>query len=528
MAEPPKDAGPAVTGESTPEGTPSLGRAAAAGTLWLVAQKWAVRATGFATIAMLTRLVTPEEFGVVAVASSLIPFILMLSEFGLSAYVVQADDISQRRLSTAFWFSIGVAVVLGSGLAAAAPIIARLSNVPAAAPVLQALAVSVVIVVMSSVPMALLRRAMAFRTLALQTTAATFIAQVGAVALALAGAGVWALVFQTLVSQAVATALAWWSARWLPSFEFSFGQLREIARFGVSIVSLEITLTLRTFAENALIAIVLGPVALGYLNIAQRLIWVMQDMGAVAVLPVSTVVFAKIRDTVPRLRAAYLRSVALANSMVAPLLGFVAASAPVLVPTFFGPEWTHSVVATQALAVAAVATLGAMLDRGLFDGLGRPGTWFLYALPVEIVAFGVTLAVVQHGVNAVAWGFAGVAIAAAYARSVLVSRFVAASQFAVFKPWLTALVPAALSVGAGWLAMQPLAGLPGLVVLAVGASVTGLAHVVFVRLLTPRVLTDLVTLLPVPKAARRVLDKFVPRQAESGPDQPEPAAAAAD
>ena len=513
-----------MTEPSEPTPTGSLGRAAAAGTLWLVAQKWAVRVTGLASIAILTRLVTPEEFGVVAVASSVIPFVLMLSELGLAAYIVQAADIEQRRLSTAFWFSAGAAVVLGGALVAAAPVLARLTGVPAATPVLQALAISIAIVVLGSVPTALMRRRMQFRTLALQATVAAFIAQVAAVALALAGTGVWALVFQTLISQAVATALAWRSARWRPTWEFSGAHLRDIGAFGVSVVSTELVVSLRTLAENTLISVVLGPVALGYLNIAQRLIQVMQDLGATAVLPVSTVVFAKIRDTVTRLRGAYLRSLGIAYTVVAPLLGFVVVSAPILVPTFFGPEWSGSVVATQALAIAAIATLGAGLDHGLFGGLGRPGTWCLYALPVEIVGIGATLLVIRQGIDAVAWAFAVVAIVSTLARAVLVSRFVAASPGAILMPLAAALVPASISGAAAWAVLRLTAGLPDLVALALSCTVAGLSHVVLVRFLLPRIFTDLITLVPLPGPVSRVVARFAPPAPPAEPsDDPVPA-----
>src|SRR6478736_3798763 len=80
----------------------ALGRPAASGTLWLAAQRWVVRVTGLVTVAVLTRLVTPEQFGVVAAASAVIPFVLMLSELGLSVYIVQAPELSRRTLSTAF------------------------------------------------------------------------------------------------------------------------------------------------------------------------------------------------------------------------------------------------------------------------------------------------------------------------------------------------------------------------------------------------------------------------------------------
>ena len=125
---------PTGIGAEPAEGGNALGRSAASGTLWLVAQRWVVRVTGLPTIAFLTRLLTPEQFGVVAAASAVLPFVLLLSELGLSVYIVQAPELSKRLLSTAFWFCLAVAATLSTALVLAAPVIADVLRVPAATP----------------------------------------------------------------------------------------------------------------------------------------------------------------------------------------------------------------------------------------------------------------------------------------------------------------------------------------------------------------------------------------------------------
>ena len=108
--------------------------------------------------------------------------------------------------------------------------------------------------------------------------------------------------------------------------------------------------------------------------------------------------------------------------MVSPLMILLVVTAPVLVPLLFGEQWQASVPPAQALAVAGIITLGAMLDHGLFYGLGRPGAWLAYAVVVDAATVATTAIAVRWGLVGVAVGFVLVAVLATVARWVLVGR----------------------------------------------------------------------------------------------------------
>ena len=171
------------------------------GVLWTVVQKWSMRIGGFLTVAILTRLLNPHDFGVVAVALTLLPVLYLLSDFGFATYVVQAKEVDERLLSTAFWYSAGSGVVLAAALGFLAGPVGHLLDIDGLSAVLWGCAPVVIFVTFSSVPQALLKRRMAFRALALQAVAAAAIGQIAAIALAIAGKGVWALVGQLVVSE---------------------------------------------------------------------------------------------------------------------------------------------------------------------------------------------------------------------------------------------------------------------------------------------------------------------------------------
>jgi O-antigen/teichoic acid export membrane protein len=485
--------------DDEPQGSQErLGKSAAAGFLWLGAQKWVVRASGFATLVVLTHQISPRDFGVVAAAMTVIPIVYLLADLGFSTYLLQTDELDQVSLSTAFWTSVAAAAVLSAGLFAVAPLLATAFHLAQLERVLQVLVLAVVPTVLAGVPLSLLRRAMAFRVVALQSVVAALLGQVVAIVLALRGDGVWALVSQVIVVQWVVAVLAWWRAAWLPSLRLSPPRLRQMAVFGVRVSTVDLVGTMRVWVESWIVTVALGPAALGLLNVGQRLVLVAQDLVAASMVPVSTIVFARVRDATDRLRTTYLKALGVTYGVVSPAVILLVVTAPELIPLLFGHEWSASVRPAQALAVAGIITLGAMLDHGLFYGLGRPGTWLGYAVVVDGATVATTAVAVRWGLVGVAVGFVIVAFLATVARWLLVSRMLGWGFREVAGPFFSVAPITAVSMLLGAATLAAVPGRP-LVGMALAGVVTVGAYVALLRVLAPRIINDALGILPVPE-----------------------------
>jgi O-antigen/teichoic acid export membrane protein len=468
--------------------------------MWLAAQKWAVRASGFVTLVVLTHHVSPRDFGVVAAAMTVIPMIYLLSDVGFSTYLLQSVETDRRALSTAFWTSVAAGTVLSCALWVVAPLMAGAFHIDALVPVLRALVLAVVPTVLAGVPLALLRRAMRFRAVAVQSLAAALLGQVVAVVVALAGGRVWALVAQVVVTQWAVAVLAWWGARWWPAFQLSARKFREMTAFGARVSTVDLVGTSRLWAESWVVTVTLGPAAMGLLNIGQRLVQVAQDLVSGSLVPVSTVVFSRVRETPDRLSPTYLKALGVAYSVVSPVMVLIAVTAPQLVPLLFGDQWRSSVPPAQALAVAGIITLGAMLDHGLFYGLGRPGRWLAYAVVIDALTLTTTLVAVRWGLVGVAVGFLVVAVVATTARWVVVGRLLGLRPQAVARPFVTVMVPTAatLAVGAGLSRVVDGMGSPWGALALLGGG-TLVVNLLFLRVLAAGVLRDALGVVPLPQ-----------------------------
>jgi O-antigen/teichoic acid export membrane protein len=483
-----------------------LGARAASGVLWLVAQKWVVRVSGFLTLVVLTWRVSPQEFGVVAAAMTVIPLVYLLADLGFSTYLLQSDDVDQLSLSTAFWASVAAGVVLSAGLVGAAPVLADAFRSPELEPVLRGLVLAIVPTVLAGVPLALLRRALAFKAVALQGLVAALLAQATAVAVALAGGGAWALVAQLVVTQWVIAVLAWGSTRWTPSARLSPRQFRHMVAFGVRVSGVDVVATVRNLAEGWIVAVTLGTPALGLLNIGQRVVQVAQDLTAASLIPVSTVVFSKVRESADRLRGTYVKALGVTYAVVSPVMTLIVVTAPVAIPLLFGSRWGGSTLPAQALAAAGIITLGAMLDHGLFYGLGRPGAWLSYAVVVDAATVATTAVAVRWGLGGVAVAFIGVAVAATVARWVLVGRMLGLPIRTMSRPFVTVMVPTAASMAVGLLVLEVVSPIGRIIALAASSLVTLVVSFLLLRLLAGGILRDALSVLPVPERhSRRVV-----------------------
>ena len=492
-----------MTHESRAPRPQGIGNRAVSSIIWTAAQKWAVRITGFVTIALLTRTLAPADFGTVAVATAVLPLCYLLADMGFSTYIVQVSQLSSKTLSTAFWFSSAAGVVLTGALALSAPLIASMFRVPDSVPVIWGIALAIIFVTFSTVPTAIMKRQMKFKRLAAQSLTASVMGQGVAVLLALLNFGVWALVAQTVLYQFVFALLVWIGARWRPTVSFSRREFRTMASFGAKVVGVDLIAAIRTWAENAILVAALGVSGLGYVNVAQRLVAVAQDVTAAAVMPVSTVVFAQVREDAARLRSGYLRGLGICCAVIVPVMVFFAAAAPDLVPLLFGDQWGPSIVPSQLLAVAGIFTLGAALDHALFYGVGRPGTWLFYGAAIDSLT--VVAAFLSAPFGPVAWAtsFLGVAVMATIIRWPLVGSLTETPWQTIGSIFVRAGLTGALAAGAGFAASGATSGQSNWVsVLAIGMSVV-IAYFVAMQLFMRDESREMIRLLrtniPIPR-----------------------------
>jgi len=213
----------------------SLREKATKGIVWSAVQKWGRAAISIATFVALSRLLPPEAFGLVALASVFTTVVEIFLDQGFSAAIVQRADVEREHLDTAFWISILTGILLAAGGIAVAGWVATLFDEPLLAPVLSWLSLSFILNALSTTQLAVLQRKLAFKSLAARSLVATTIGGVVGISMAFAGFGVWSLVAQELVRGLAAAIILWRSSDWRPGFKVSKKHYKDLLPFPSSL-----------------------------------------------------------------------------------------------------------------------------------------------------------------------------------------------------------------------------------------------------------------------------------------------------
>lgn len=353
------------------EQVPSMRSTFLRGTVWSIAETWGAKATSLLTFVILGRLLSPEDFGQVALSFVLILVLTVFTDFGASTYLVQQRTLTRRTVDTAFWASMTMSTALFALLWVLAPTIESALDSPGLATVQRLGGVALLLGPFASIPNALLTRAMKFRSMTLRTLLATVAASAVACGMALAGAGVYSLVAQQLVFSAVSIMVVLPATRWRPGLRVDRRELRSMYGYGASIAGTQLLDQSGWVTPNLIIGSVLGPVGLGFYSVASKLSSTSIELFANVFATVSLPVFARLKDDRVRLAQAYGRAVNTGSALSVFMLALLCALSPTLVPLLFGEKWLPSVPLAQLIAVAAVFRAVTYFDRNLLLAADR-------------------------------------------------------------------------------------------------------------------------------------------------------------
>ncbi len=382
----------------------ALEAASARGALLAGAARAFTAALQIVTLAVLARLLTPVEFGLMAMAAVFLALAQVLADLGLGSALIRFEDIDHRDLSGAFWIAALTGLVLGGLGQLAAPMLAALFGEPALVPVVRVASLALPVAALAIVPEASAERAMRFDLIAWIESGAATLAAAAAIGAALAGLGVWALVAQTLALAASRAVLALALVRFRPSATLDLTRLRRLRRYAGDVFGAGLVGFVHEKAADAIVGAGLGAGPLGALSVGVRVtLFPVRNLAGV-LARVAFPAFARRQAAIDRMRPAYLRLVRLVALVVFPAMAGLAALAPRIVPVVLGADWLDAVPVLVGLApVAALAATGAA-NAVVWKALGRTRLLLWWGIVTGLL----TVAALLVGLR---WGLSGVIVA---------------------------------------------------------------------------------------------------------------------
>ena len=355
-------------------------------------------------LAILARLLTPSDFGLIAMVAVFSNFVSVFANFGLSSAIIQKKEISDETLSSTFWINVGLGALLTLALAASAPLIAAFYSEPRLIPLVVFISTTFFIASFGSVQTALLTKSMNFKALAVINVCAVGITGSISVFLAFSGYGVWSLAWSMVLNPLISVVFTWIYSRWVPHFSFGLQHVKGLLGFGANLTGFSFVNYFARNADNFLIGRFLGAAPLGFYNIAYNLLLFPLNNISSVIGNVMFPALSIIQHDKQMVREAYVTSNRYIAVVSFPLMTWLLVAAPQVIRVVFGPKWVSAIVLVQILALT-----------GLTQSIGTNTGWIYLSqartdILLKVGIFSTIIYLVSFAVG-LRWGVEGVAIA---------------------------------------------------------------------------------------------------------------------
>lgn len=340
--------------------------------LWLLLDNVSAALLAFSFFIVTARLLTPLEFGVGALALSIVQIATPMVESLFHDALIQRDVLDERHVRTATTATLIAAIALAGLFWLAAPSVAWLLNAPLLARCLPWMGMALIASGAQAVPAAQARRAMTFRLLAIRTVSARTTATIVGILLAASGAGVWSIVAQFVLSAALSALFLAITVR--PNLRPMLDRtaLREMLPFAAPAVGSQVLLFANSRIVTVMIGAIMGPIAAGTWNVALRFAEPLQMLVATTLGQLALPIYARKQNDQAAMSDIFLLGSRRANLILVPMfVGLAACARPVLI-LFVGAHWLAAAPIMAIICLVMAVLMARQLGEIVFTAVGKP------------------------------------------------------------------------------------------------------------------------------------------------------------
>ncbi len=422
---------------------PGLGTRTLRGMAWAYGAYAGGRALVLVSTAILARLLTPRDFGVVALALVFTVFLESIKDLGLGqALIVASPEEEAARAQTVFSWSI----VLGLGLtvitAAISPAVASFFHQPQLDGLLPVLGLNFLLRALGTTHYSLARKHLNYRVRTVSELCEVTVRGLVGIGLALGGFGAWSLVIGFVAGVAASTIALWVQVPFRPEPRLSRTHLRDLLKFGGVLTIVDVGAVIFYNTDYLFIGRVLGATSLGLYSIGFRIpelaILNVAHVAADVLFPAYSALDRK------RLREGYLTSLRYLTMLTVPLAAGLCVLARPLILAVFGHKWAGSIPVTRAIAGYTLFATLAIPPGTVLKVTRRAWLMVAFSIPYVLILAGVLVVVTSEGILAVALATTALQATVAPLQVLIVSRQLSLPLLASFK----VLIPPVVAAGA--------------------------------------------------------------------------------
>lgn len=385
------------------------------GLFWQFCQRGSGQLISFCITVVLARILTPEDYGVVALASMFNILVGIFVTCSMGMALVQKKDVDELDYNTVFYSSLFMSFVLYAFVYFGAPYFASLYDNDHIIPIMRVLALAMPIGAFSMVQSAIVTRQMAFKKFFYSSLWSQIITSVIAIAMAYMGFGAWALVAQSIASTLASNYVLYRMVRWHPKWMYSWSRFNALFPYAWKKTAASFMGTLCNQLKGYLIGYHYTTADLAFFNRGEGLPEMLRNSISGTIDGVLFPALSKVQDDVEGLKRGIRRSIMTSTFFVCPVLFGLAATADKLVPIIYSAKWSPAVPFMQVACVTLIVVLINNTNLQTLYAIGRtdvvlkqefikkPVMLAILAFAITISPIAISVGIFIHSVHELFW-----------------------------------------------------------------------------------------------------------------------------
>lgn len=371
---------------------------------WVAGARLLGQLVTWAITIVVMRILSPSDYGILAMATILVSFLSMMAQFGVGAAAVQAAEINDAKMRTIFGLVIWVNAALFLAIFLAAPLVAGFFDEPRLTWIVRTLGVQFILMTFTVIPGSLLTRRLHFKGQSLVDFSAALVGSLTALFGALAGWGVWALVWASLVMETWRVVGLNIIAPFWQWPDFRLRGARQYLWFGGNLTASRILWFFYSQADIVIAGKFLGKDLLGIYSVSLHVATLPVQKLSAIINQVAFPAFARIQHDRDRFNANFLLAIRMLSFVAFPVLWGISSMAAELIALLLGDKWRDAALPLQLLALIMPLHMLAPFINTAAQGLGRADIALKQVLLAALIMPIAFLVGVQ-------WGMVGLSIA---------------------------------------------------------------------------------------------------------------------
>lgn len=378
------------------------------GLIWKFLERFGVQGVQFVLQIILARLLSPEHYGVLSIMVIFVALANVFIQNGFNTALVQDKDVIEEDYSSVFWVMGIVATILYGILFLSAPIIGHFYNMPSIVAPFRVIALMLFPGVVNSVQLAKTSRELDFKKVFYGNIGGILVSGIVGIVMAYLGAGIWALVFQTVLNVTISTCVMWFMVHWRPRFYCDFKRVAKLFSFGWKLLVSSLIDTLYQDLSSLIIGKKYSSGTLGYYNRGKQFPQFVITAISSTVQSVMLPAMAEQQDEKSNVKHLMRNSIIMSSYLVFPMMAGLAGVASTLISLLLTDAWLPCVPYLQIFCVSMAFNPVHACNLQAINAMGRSDIFLkleiikkgigIVALVIAVVMFESPIAIAMTGV----------------------------------------------------------------------------------------------------------------------------------